>query len=65
MLLEHDARADTMVATGTLGGELFDQFFKQYEFKLGLDVGPTAGQPVVGRSVVRELDRYCRNAVRC
>lgn len=65
VLLEHDAKADTLVATGTLGGELFDDFFNKYEFKLSLEVGPKARQAVVGRSTVRELDRYCRNAVRC
>ena len=27
VLLEHDPRADTLVATGTLGGELFEDFF--------------------------------------
>ena len=65
VLLEHDRKADTLVATGTLGGELFEEFFKKYEFKLSLDVGPKAARPVALRSTVRELDRYCRNAVRC
>jgi arsenite oxidase small subunit len=65
VLLEHDARLDTLTATGTLGGELFDQFFKKYEMKLSLEVGPKARQPVTGRSAVRELDRFCKNAVRC
>ena len=65
VLLEHDPKADTLVATGTLGGELFDDFFAKYEFKLSYEVGPKARQAVVGRSTVRELDRYCRNAVRC
>ena len=52
-------------ATGTLGGELFDDFFKKYEMKLSLEAGPRAKQAVVGRSMVRELDSFCRNAVRC
>ena len=65
VLLEHDARLDTLTATGTLGGELFDQFFRKYEMKLSLEVGPKARQPVTGRSAVRELDRFCKNAVRC
>jgi arsenite oxidase small subunit len=65
VLLKHDAKADTLTATGTLGGELFDEFFKKYEFKLGLEVGPKARQAVARHSVVKELDRFCRNAVRC
>jgi hypothetical protein len=65
VLLEHDARTDSLTATGTLGGELFDAFFRKYEMKLSLDVGPKARQPVTGRSTVRELDRFCRNLVRC
>ena len=48
-----------------LGGELFDDFFKKYEMKLSLDVGPKARQPVAGRSTVRELERFCRNPIRC
>jgi arsenite oxidase small subunit len=65
VLLEHDARADTLTATGTLGGELFDQFFKKYQVKLELDSGPKARQAVTGRAAVSELDRFCRNPVRC
>lgn len=64
VLLEHDARSDTLTATGTLGGELFDDFFKKYEMKLSLEV-PNAKQAVARQSTVRELDRYCRNPVRC
>lgn len=65
VLLEHDTATDSLTASGTLGGELFDEFFRKYEVKLSLDVGPRARQPVVGRSTVRELERYCRNPVRC
>ena len=65
VLIEHDAKSDTLTATGTLGGELFDDFFKKYEMKLSLEVGPNAKQAVARQSTVRELDRYCRNAVRC
>lgn len=65
VLLEHDAKTDQLTATGTLGGELFDDFFKKYEMKLSLEVGPNAKQAVAGRSTVRELEQYCRNPVRC
>ncbi|MDT4870418.1 soxL2: Rieske iron-sulfur protein SoxL2 [compost metagenome] len=65
VLLEHDAKADTLTATGTLGGELFDDFFRKYDMKLSLEVGPKARQAVAASSTVRELERFCRNAVRC
>lgn len=65
VLIEHDAKTDTLTATGTLGGELFDDFFKKYDMKLSLEVGPNARQTVASRSTVRELDRFCRNSVRC
>lgn len=65
VLLQHDPRADTLTAHATLGGELFDQFFRKYEFKLSLEVGHTARNPVQGQAVVRELAKFCRNAIQC
>ena len=65
VLLEHDAAADSLTAYATLGGELFDDFFRKYAFKLSLDLGPNAHQPVAGRAAVRELDKFCRNAIQC
>ncbi len=65
VLLEHDAKLDTLTAYATLGGELFDEFFRKYEIKLSLDVGPKAKNAVAGRAVVRELDKFCRNSIQC
>lgn len=64
ILLTHDPKQDTLTAHGTLGGELFDEFFRKYEFKLGLDVGPKAHQPV-RQAVVTELAKFCRNQIQC
>mgnify|MGYP006155493549 CR=1 FL=1 len=50
---------------GTLGGELFDAFFRKYEMKLSLDVGAKAKNAVAGQSVVRELERFCKNPIQC
>jgi Rieske Fe-S protein len=65
VLLQHDAAADTLTAYATLGGELFDQFFRKYEAKLSLDVGPKARNAVDGQAVVKELERYCKNPIQC
>jgi arsenite oxidase small subunit len=65
VLLSHDPKADTLTAHATLGGELFDEFFRKYELKLSLDVGPNAKRPVIGQSQVVELSRFCRNEIQC
>jgi Rieske Fe-S protein len=65
VLLDHDPKADTLTAYATLGGELFDDFFRKYELKLSLDVGPKAKNTVAGKSVVRELDKFCKNSIQC
>ncbi len=65
VLLDYDARRDTMTAYATLGGELFDEFFRKYEMKLSLDVGPKARNAVAGQAVVRPLEKFCRNPIQC
>jgi len=65
VLLAHDAKADTLTAHATIGGELFDEFFRKYEMKLSLEVGAKAKHPVVGQAVVRELARFCKNQIQC
>ena len=65
ILLEHDARTDELFAVGTLGGEMFNDFFQKYEFRLTLEHGPAARQAIAGACTVQELDRYCRQQVKC
>ena len=65
VLLDYDARNDTLTAHGTLGGELFDAFFEKYAFKLSLDVGSRAHQAVSGKSTVYALEKFCRNPIQC
>jgi arsenite oxidase small subunit len=65
ILLEHNPKDDTLTAYATLGGELFEDFFRKYEFKLSLDVGPKAKNPVSSRTIVRELEKFCRNPIQC
>jgi Rieske Fe-S protein len=65
ILLEHDARTDELFAVGTLGGELFNQFFEKYAFRLEMEMGRTAHASVEGTCIVRPLENYCRQQVKC
>ena len=65
ILLEHDAKADEVFAVGTYGGDKFDDFFRKYDFRLQLDVGPRARNAVEGTAVVRELTRYSTQWAQC
>ena len=66
ILLEYDAKRDGLHAVGTLGGEMFNAFFAKYEFRLAVDYGPSQPrQPVAGSTVVRELQQFCKQQVRC
>ncbi len=65
VLLDYDAKADTLTAHATLGGELFEAFFAKYEAKLSLDVGPGAKRTVASKTAVFELNKYCKNTVQC
>ncbi|MSQ53823.1 MAG: (2Fe-2S)-binding protein [Betaproteobacteria bacterium] len=65
ILLEHDARTDELYAVGTLGGEMFREFFAKYEFRLSLEHGGAVRQTVQGSAVVDELQNYCRQQVKC
>lgn len=65
VLLTHNPRADTLTAHATLGGELFNEFFRKFEAKLSFDVGPRAVNPVDKETAVSDLSRYCRNTVQC
>jgi Rieske Fe-S protein len=64
ILLEHDATSDELAAVGTLGGEMFNQFFAKYELRLQLE-GAAGRVPASATSVVRELEDYCRQQVKC
>lgn len=65
ILLDYDAKSDGLYATGTLGGELFNEFFSKYEFRLALDFQGRPKTTVEGSCVVSELTDYCRQQVKC
>ncbi len=66
ILLEHDAPRDALYAIGTLGGEMFNEFFARFAFRLTLEHGTKkVDQPAGERVAVIELDNYCRQQVKC
>jgi len=65
ILLEWDAARDEIYAVGTLGGEMFGEFFQKYAFRLQIEHGGAERKAVAGSCVVQELDNYCRQQVKC
>ena len=65
ILLEHDARSDELFAVGTLGGEMFNQFFGRFEFRLALEHGGAVRRAVEGRAAVVPLENYSRQQMQC
>lgn len=66
ILLEHDAASDQLFAVGTLGGEMFNEFFSKFEFRLAMEHrGGQPRAPVSGTVVVTELENYCKQQVKC
>jgi len=65
ILLEHDAASDGLYAVGTLGGEMFNEFFAKYEFRLAVEHGADARQATGASCVVHKLENYCRQQVKC
>ena len=65
ILLEHDAKADEIHAVGTFGGEMFAEFFRKFEFRLKLEMGPRVRAQVDGPTVVRLLENYSSQWAKC
>ncbi|HJV09964.1 MAG TPA: (2Fe-2S)-binding protein, partial [Burkholderiales bacterium] len=65
ILLEWDSGSDEIHATGTLGGEMFNEFFQKFEFKLAVEHNGSPRQAVTGSCVVQALENYCKQQVKC
>ena len=65
ILLEWDSAKDEIRASGTLGGEMFNEFFQKYAFKLQLEHGGSPQQAVGSTTRVQELESYCKQQVKC
>ncbi len=64
ILLDYDSQNDEIAAVGTLGGEMFNEFFEKYAFRLQME-GGNARTAVSGTCVVHPLENYCRQQVKC
>jgi Rieske Fe-S protein len=64
ILLEQDA-SGAIVAVGTYGGEMFAEFFRRFDFRLQLEMGPRARAEVDGTTVVKALDTYSSQWAKC
>jgi len=66
ILLEYDAARDALYATGTLGGEMFNQFFEKFTNRLQLEYLVTDIQrPIEGTTPVTPIREYCRTTITC
>lgn len=66
ILLEHDADSDELYAVGTLGGELFDRFFNEFEARLALEYPDgDSEKPLRGDVRTLTLAEYSGNVMRC
>ena len=65
ILLEWNPASDEIHAVGTLGGEMFNEFFDKYAFRLELEHGRAARASTGNACVVQPLEDYCRQQVKC
>ncbi len=65
ILLEHDPKTDGIFALGTYGGEMFNEFFRKFEFRLQLELGQRAKSEVDGTTVVKPLASYSNQWAQC
>ncbi len=66
IVLEYDAKDNSLYAVGTRGGEMFPRFFDQFGFRLRLDYGTdNIKQEVAGSVPVVPLGQYTRQQTMC
>ncbi len=66
ILLEYDERDGSLYAAGIYGGEMLEQFFEKFSFRLSLEF-KTANirEEVTRTTTVMPLTQYCRTQVLC
>ena len=66
IVLEESANDGALYAVGTFGGEMFDRFFREFGFRLSLDLRTQDIRvPVAQNATIVALADYCDNRIRC
>jgi arsenite oxidase small subunit len=65
VMLEWNPASDELHAVGTLGGEMFQEFFEKYEFRLSMDYGAKARNKSAQSAVVQSASHYSRQLQTC
>jgi Rieske Fe-S protein len=60
-----NAQTDELQASGVLGGDRFDAFFKKYAFRLDMELGARARAAASASCVVRPARHYSRQWQQC
>ncbi len=64
--LEHDRATDTLYATGTIGGEMFASYFREFHDRLVLEHGRTDIDKVLAdQTVLMRLSEFTANEISC
>ena len=66
IVLEYDNNARSLHATGIYGGEMFDQFFEKFSFRLALELNKTnIRKKIDNKTAVIPLAKYCETQILC
>jgi arsenite oxidase small subunit len=65
ILLQWDSTTDEIHAVGTLGGEMFNEFFDKYAFRLQMEHGSAVRASAGSMCIVQPMEDYCRQQVKC
>jgi arsenite oxidase small subunit len=64
--LDYDATSDSIFATGTIGGEMFERYFRSFHDRLVLQLGNTdVEQTLTDSTDLIRLRDYTRNQISC
>ena len=64
--LEYDAASDRLFATGTVGGEMFERYFRSFHDRLVLQLGRTdIDSTLTEKTELMKLSDYTQNQVSC
>ena len=64
--LDYDTESDCMYATGTVGGEMFERYFRNFHDRLVLQLGTTdINQALTDSTDLMRLRDYTRNQISC